>query len=62
MEIFILTNPLICRHKINACCLENFNVFQSVHIPWSGGFTDECYGQTVLFLNKEETPHAKWRL
>ena len=33
MEIFILTNLLICRRTRNAYCLENLSVFQSVDIP-----------------------------
>lgn len=62
MEIFILANLFICRHKRNAYRLENLSVFQSVCIPWAGFFLVEYHGETVLFLNKEETPHVKWTL
>ena len=53
MEIFILTNLLICTYadtKRNAYCLENLSVFQSVDIASMGDFTAECHEQTVLFL------------
>ena len=53
---------LICSHKRNAYCSENLEFFQSVDIPWTGDFAAECHEKTVLFLNKEETPHTKWRL
>ena len=62
MEIFILANRLICRHEKDAYCFENFFVFQSFDISWISYFAAQCHGQTVLFLNKEETPHVKWRL
>ena len=35
------------------------SIFQIVGIPWTGEFASECRGETVSFLNKEETPHAK---
>ena len=42
--------------------MENFSGFQSVYIPLTSGIAAESYGQTVLFLSKEKTSHAKWRL
>ena len=62
MEIFILKNLLIGRHKRNVYCLENLSVFQSVDIPWTGYFAVECHGRFVLFLIEEEAPLVKWRL
>ena len=39
--------------------MENFSGFQSVYIPLTSDIAAESYGQTVLFLSKEKTSHAK---
>ena len=59
MEIFILTNPLICRRTRNAYCLENLECFfQNADISEWVILLLNVMGK-CLFPIKEETPHAK---
>ena len=58
MEIFILTNHLICRHKRNVYCLENLHFFQSVDIPWTSDFAAEYHEQLFCFSIRRK-PHMQ---
>ena len=62
MEYLFLQTSFAETKGMHTVCLKNLGVLQSVDIPWTGDFAAECHGQTVLFLNKEETQYAKGRL
>lgn len=57
MEIFILTNCLLCGYKSNAYCLKNLSVSQSVDVPWMGDFAVSVPNKGKLRIQNKD---CKW--